>query len=50
MNEHIVKEMCKFVVDHGRNHYSTIQKWMIKQAIDSARNWEELFAIAVFIG
>ena len=47
MNERSIKEICKYVVDHSPRHYTTCQKLVIKQAIDAARNWDELYSVAL---
>ncbi len=47
MNERCIKEICKYVVDHSQRHYTTYQKLVIKHSIDAARNWDELYSVAL---
>ena len=47
MTEEQLKFLCKWIIDNGNRPLSDTEKEMIKQAIDSAKNIQELTAVAV---
>lgn len=47
MTEEQIKFLCKWLVDNGNRPLSDVEKESIKQAIDEAKNIEELTAVAV---
>ena len=47
MSEEQLKFLCKWLIDNGNRPLSNTEKEAIKQAIDQAKNIEELTAVAV---
>ena len=47
MTEEQIKTMCKFMLENGNRDFTELEKEMLKQAIDQAKNWQELFTIAI---
>ena len=50
MDEKAVKEMCKWIVDHGNRPLTKEQKDVIKAAIEASKSLEELFQVAIASG
>lgn len=46
MNEKMIKEMCKQIVDR-RNDLSELQKEILKEAIEQSQNLEQLLYTAI---
>ena len=47
MTEEQVKLICKWLVENSSRPLTDLEKEMLKQAIDSAKNWEELLTVAI---
>lgn len=47
MTEQQIKSFCKLAVEKSRQPFTQPEKELLKQAIDAAQNWEELFALAI---
>lgn len=47
MREEQLKFLCKWIIDNGNRPLSDKEKELIKQAIDKAKNVDELTAVAV---
>ena len=47
MTEEEVKALCKFAIENGKRDFTQAEKEMLKEAIDSSRNLQELFAVAI---
>ena len=47
MTEQEVKLLCKLAVERSNRPLTKTEKEMLKQAIDAARNWDELLAVAI---
>ena len=47
MTEQQIKTLCKLAIERGNRPFMKDEKEILKQAIDNARNWDELIAIAV---
>ncbi len=47
MSEEQIKILCKWIVENGGREFSCGEKEILKQAIDKARNMEELFNVAM---
>ena len=50
MNEKVIKEMCKWAVDHGNRPLTDQQKAVLKAAIEASRTLEELFQVVLASG
>lgn len=46
MNEEQIKFLCKWMIDHGNRPLTELEKELFKQAIDKAKNTNEL-AVAI---
>ena len=46
MTEQQIKLLCKLAVERSNRPFTKEEKEMLKQAIDQAKDWGELFAIA----
>lgn len=44
MNEEQIKFLCKWMIDHGNRPLTELEKELFKQAIDKAKNTNELAA------
>lgn len=49
MTEEQIKYLCKWAVENNKRILSDFEKEQIKTAIDSAKNVEDLVAIALFV-
>lgn len=47
MTEQQIKLLCKLAVERSNRPFTKMEKELLKQAIDNAKNWEELFSIAI---
>ena len=47
MTEQQIKLLCKMAVERSSRPLTKEQKEMLKQAIDKAKNWDELLAVAI---
>ena len=47
MTEQEIKLLCKFAVERSSRPFTKTEKELLKQAIDNAKNWEELLSIAI---
>ena len=47
MTEEQVKLICKWLVENSSRPLTDFEKEMLKQAIDSSKNWEELLTVAI---
>ena len=47
MTEQEIKEICKFMIEHGNRNFTDAEKEMLKTAVDQSRNMQELFTVAV---
>ena len=47
MNEQQIKLLCKFAIKNSNRPFTSVEKELLKQAVDNANNWEELIAIAL---
>ena len=47
MNEQQIKLLCKLAIENSNRPFTDAEKELLKQAIDQARNWEDLFAVAL---
>ena len=47
MNEEQIKFLCKWLVENSSRPLTDLEKEMLKQAIDSSKNWEELLTVAI---
>ena len=47
MTEEQIKTLCKWIIDNGNRPLSDSEKELIKQAIDKAKNVEELTTVAI---
>ena len=47
MTEEQVKLICKWLVENSSRPLTDLEKEMLKQAIDSSKNWEELLTVAI---
>lgn len=47
MTEQQIKQLCKFAVENGNRAFTKQEKELLKQAVDDARNLEELFLVAL---
>ena len=47
MNEQQIKLLCKLAVENSYRPFTDQEKELLKQAIDHANSWDELFAIAL---
>ena len=47
MIEEQIKTLCKWIIDNGNRPLSDSEKELIKQAIDKAKNVEELTTVAI---
>lgn len=50
MTEEQVKLICKWLVENSSRPLTDLEKEMLKQAIDSSKNWEELLTVAIVSG
>lgn len=46
MTEEQIKMLCKFAVEHGNRPFTRVQKETLKQAIDNAKDINELLSVA----
>ena len=44
MNEEQIKFLCKWIIDHGNCPLTELEKELFKQAIDKAKNTNEIAA------
>ena len=47
MTEQQIKTLCKFVIERSNRPFTKVEKEILKQAIDNARNWDELIMTAI---
>lgn len=47
MTEEQVKLICKWIVENSSRPLTDLEKEMLKQAIDSSKNLEELLTVAI---
>ena len=47
MTEEQVKLICKWLVENSFRPLTDLEKEMLRQAINSSKNWEELLTVAV---
>ena len=47
MTEEQVKLICKWLVENSSRPLTDLEKEMLKQAIDSSKNLEELLTVAI---
>ena len=47
MTEEQIKALCKWIIDNGNRPLFDTEKELIKQAIDKAKNVEELTTVAI---
>lgn len=50
MEEKVIKEMCKWAVDHGNRPLTQPQKAVLKAAIEESRTLQELFMVVMTSG
>ena len=50
MDEKAIKEMCKWIVDHGNRPLTQVQKEMIKATIEIAKTPQELIGAVIASG
>lgn len=46
MTEGQVKEICKFLIEHGNRPIIDLQKELLKHAVDEATTWDQLMLVA----
>jgi hypothetical protein len=44
MDENAIKMLTKFVIDNGQRQFTTVEKELLKEAVDKATNINELLA------
>lgn len=49
MNEQQIKLLCKLAVENSKRPFTDTEKELLKQAIDRAKSWDDLLAIALSI-
>lgn len=47
MTEEQVKLICKWIIENSSRPLTDLEKEMLKQAIDSSKNLEELLTVAI---
>ncbi len=47
MNEKQIKLLCKLAIENSKRPFTKAEKEMLKQAVDSAKSWDDLIAIAL---
>lgn len=47
MNEKQIKALCKFAIESSNRNFTKLEKELLKHAVDSANNWQELISIAI---
>ena len=47
MTEQQIKQLCKLAIERSNRPFTEAEKELLKQAIDNARNWDELLAVAI---
>ena len=47
MNEQQIKLLYKLAVENSKRPFTDKEKELLKQAIDKAKNWDDLIAIAL---
>ena len=47
MTEQQIKLLCKLAVERSNRPFTEMEKELLKQAIDNAKNWEEFISIAI---
>ena len=47
MTEQQIKLLCKLAVERSKRPFTKAEKELLKQAIDNARNWDELLAVVI---
>ncbi|MBO7048113.1 MAG: hypothetical protein J6W62_04310 [Spirochaetia bacterium] len=47
MNEQQIKLFCKLAIEKSNRPFTETEKELLKQAVDHAKNWDELFIIAI---
>lgn len=47
MNEQQIKPLCKIAIENSKRPFTDIEKELLKQAIDHAKSWDDLIAIAL---
>jgi len=47
MDEKTIKEICKWIVDHGNRPFTQQQKDVLKAAIETSKTLEELYQVAI---
>ena len=46
MTEEQIKFLCKWLIENSSQPLTDLEKEMLKQAVDSSKNWEELITVA----
>ncbi len=47
MNEQQIKLLCKLAIENSKRPFTDVEKELLKQAIDRAKSWDDLFVIAL---
>ena len=47
MTEQQIKTLCKLAIERSNRPFTKAEKEILKQAIDNAKNWDELIATAI---
>lgn len=47
MTEEQIKFLCKWFIENSSRPLTDIEKKVLKQAVDSSKNWEELIVVAL---
>lgn len=47
MTEEQIKFLCRWIIENSSRPLTDMEKEMLKQAIDSSKNWEELLTVAI---
>ena len=47
MTEQQIKLLYKLIVENNNRPFTPIEKETLKQGIDNAKSWEDLFAVAI---
>lgn len=47
MNEQQIKLLCKLAIENSKRPFTKTEKELLKQAVDNAKSWDDLIAIAL---
>lgn len=47
MTEEQIKFLCKWLIENSSRPLTDQEKEILKQAVDSSKNWEELITVAL---